>query len=192
MAWSHDVAHGTTHEAGLPGDDNNYRLTVVDVFGNFSLSSICLLTHPNHSASHTTDLKVTPVDKFLCPSFMRQGIIPSSPGFPTLGFSIPTLELFCVMHNRCPHLSQQAFVKTLSDLHSVRDILRYKFDSILIVIFRSNIKSIDRVNSLFHLIFIFLSVMQSTTVLRRLWCEIPETGGSDTHAPHACTKSRRR
>jgi hypothetical protein len=32
---------------------------------------------------------------------------------------VNTLELFHTVHLCCPHLSQQAFVKTLSDLHSV-------------------------------------------------------------------------
>ena len=50
---------------------------------------------------------------------MRQGIIPSAPLKLTLGFSVQVLELFRVAHLRCPHFSQQAFVKTLSDLQTV-------------------------------------------------------------------------
>jgi hypothetical protein len=37
-----------------------------------------------------------------------------------VGFSIHALELFRVAHLRCPHLSEQAFVKTISDLHMVK------------------------------------------------------------------------
>jgi hypothetical protein len=51
---------------------------------------------------------------------VRQGVIPSSPIRPTVGFSIHSLKLFRVAHLRCPQLSQQSFVKTLSNLHSVQ------------------------------------------------------------------------
>ena len=33
MAWTHDAAHGATHDAGAPGSDNGYSFTIFDVFG---------------------------------------------------------------------------------------------------------------------------------------------------------------
>jgi hypothetical protein len=33
MAWTHDVAHGATYDAGAPGSDNSYSFTIFDVFG---------------------------------------------------------------------------------------------------------------------------------------------------------------
>ena len=33
MAWSHDAAHSTMNDAGLPSNDNGYYLKVYDVFG---------------------------------------------------------------------------------------------------------------------------------------------------------------
>ena len=33
MAWSHDAAHTTVNDAGLPSNDNSYYLKVYDVFG---------------------------------------------------------------------------------------------------------------------------------------------------------------
>lgn len=78
------------------------------------------LSDVNSSESRTTSFEVAPTDEYLCSAFVRQGTIPSSPIRPNLGFSIHTLELFRVAHIRCPQLSQQAFVKTLADLHSVQ------------------------------------------------------------------------
>lgn len=64
-------------------------------------------------------LSISSADKFPCTAFVRQGVIPSAPSTPTVGFTIRCLELFRVLFLQCPRLSQQAYVKTLSDLHSV-------------------------------------------------------------------------
>lgn len=45
--------------------------------------------------------------------------MPCSPITPTVAISIEAMELYRVAHLRCPHLSIQAFVKTLCDLHAV-------------------------------------------------------------------------
>ena len=72
------------------------------------------------TALHSAVLSIVPSDEFLCSAFIRQGVVPSSPSMPSVGFAIHALELFRVAHLRCPYLSEQAFVKTLSDLHMVK------------------------------------------------------------------------
>lgn len=121
MAWSHDAAHGATPDASPPDDGNTYLLTVIDVFGMYNFIYIyCPFSFPDPTASHAAILNVNTADDYLCSAFVRQGVIPSSPTTPSLGFSVQAVELFRTAHLRCPHFSQQAFIKTLSDLHSVR------------------------------------------------------------------------
>lgn len=50
-------------------------------------------------------------------ALIREGLIPCAPYRPTLAITTWLLELFRVTHLRCPHLSTQAFVKGLCDLH---------------------------------------------------------------------------
>lgn len=50
-------------------------------------------------------------------ALIRQGLILCVPYRPTLAVTSRLLELFRVTHLRCPHLSTQAFVKGLCDLH---------------------------------------------------------------------------
>jgi hypothetical protein len=50
---------------------------------------------------------------------VRQGVIPCSPISPVAGITSEALELYRVAHLRSPHLSIQAFVKTMCDLHGV-------------------------------------------------------------------------
>jgi hypothetical protein len=96
------------------------RLQILNPLTPAILSLIIILFYLNLIlASHDTVVDIATADKYLCSTFIRQGIIPSAPIKLTLGFSIQTLELFCVVHLLCPQLSQQAFVKTLSDLHAV-------------------------------------------------------------------------
>ncbi|EIW78051.1 hypothetical protein CONPUDRAFT_61867, partial [Coniophora puteana RWD-64-598 SS2] len=45
------------------------------------------------------------------------GLIPSSPTNPTVCVTADVLEVYRLAHLRCPHLSVQAFVKTVCDLH---------------------------------------------------------------------------
>jgi hypothetical protein len=58
-------------------------------------------------------------DQLVTSALVRQGVIPCSPIIPTVGISIDVLELYRVTHLRSPHLSVQAFVKTLCDLQTV-------------------------------------------------------------------------
>lgn len=65
-------------------------------------------------------LPILPTDKYVASAFVRQGIIPCSPILPSVGITTNCLELYRVAHLRQPHLSIQAWVKTLCDIHMVR------------------------------------------------------------------------
>ncbi|KZP27026.1 hypothetical protein FIBSPDRAFT_909065 [Athelia psychrophila] len=51
-----------------------------------------------------------------CAAILAQGVIPTAPQTPTLGFRVETLELYRTAHFRCPQLSMQAWVRTMADL----------------------------------------------------------------------------
>ncbi|KAG2354598.1 hypothetical protein BDR07DRAFT_1305407 [Suillus spraguei] len=50
---------------------------------------------------------------------VHQGVIPCSPISPVAGITSEALELYRVTHLRSPHLSIQAFVKTMCNLHGI-------------------------------------------------------------------------
>ncbi|KAG1880790.1 hypothetical protein F4604DRAFT_1578517 [Suillus subluteus] len=64
-------------------------------------------------------LKISSTDHTVASALVRQGVLPCSPISPVVGITIEALELYRVAHLRSPHLSVQAFVKTMSDLHGV-------------------------------------------------------------------------
>lgn len=68
-------------------------------------------------------LTVLPSDETIVSAIVRQGYIPSSPLSPSVCITIRALELYRVAHLRSPHLSIQAFVKTLCDLHGVGAVI---------------------------------------------------------------------
>jgi hypothetical protein len=57
-------------------------------------------------------------DPFVTAAIVRYGLIPCSPYKPTTAFAIRLLEFYRISHNRCPHFSVHAFIKTLCDLQS--------------------------------------------------------------------------
>src|ERR1700683_2547154 len=64
-------------------------------------------------------LEVLGSDKFIGCALIRQGVSPSAPGKPSVAIATQALELHRLAHFRCPQLSVSAFVKTLSDIHSI-------------------------------------------------------------------------
>ncbi|KAG1781347.1 hypothetical protein EV702DRAFT_1193530 [Suillus placidus] len=64
-------------------------------------------------------LKISSRDKTIASALVHQGLMPCSPISPAVGITLETLEFYHVAHLRSPHLSIQAFVKTMSDLHGV-------------------------------------------------------------------------
>jgi hypothetical protein len=62
---------------------------------------------------------ILPTDQFITSALIRQGIMPCSPINPTVGITTDALKIYRVANLRNPHLSIQAFVKTLCDLHTI-------------------------------------------------------------------------
>lgn len=60
-----------------------------------------------------------------CVAIVAQGVIPTAPQTPTLGFRVEALELYRTAHFRCPQLSVQAWVRTMADLQGVSPQLVY-------------------------------------------------------------------
>ncbi|KAG1789326.1 hypothetical protein EV424DRAFT_1476376 [Suillus variegatus] len=82
-------------------------------YGEWSISVIDVFY-----ASKVT-LRILPIDATICSAMVRQGVMPCSPISPTVGITTEALDLYRVAHLRSPHLSIQAFVKTVCDLHGV-------------------------------------------------------------------------
>lgn len=72
-----------------------------------------------HTAVSANIVNILPTDQFITSALVRQGIIPCSPISPSMGITTNVLEFYHVANLRSPHLSIQAFVKTLCDLHTV-------------------------------------------------------------------------
>ncbi|KAF8523540.1 hypothetical protein BU17DRAFT_74962 [Hysterangium stoloniferum] len=75
----------------LPADSSVYLIRVVDLFNPFITSAL-----------------------------VRQGLMPSAPLSPSVCITINALELYQVAHLWSPHLSIQAWVKTLCNMHGVQ------------------------------------------------------------------------
>ncbi|KIK10473.1 hypothetical protein PISMIDRAFT_56047, partial [Pisolithus microcarpus 441] len=50
---------------------------------------------------------------------VRHGLIPCSPITPKVTVTVSALNLYHTARQRCPHLSIQAYVKSLCDMHGV-------------------------------------------------------------------------
>ncbi|KAG2038237.1 hypothetical protein BDR03DRAFT_933641 [Suillus americanus] len=64
-------------------------------------------------------VKLLSTDCTIASALVCQGVIPSSPISPAVGITTEALDLYCIVHLRSPHLSIQAFVKSMCDLHGV-------------------------------------------------------------------------
>jgi hypothetical protein len=64
-------------------------------------------------------IQILPTDATISSALVRQGVMPCSPISPTVGITTEALDLYRVAHLRSPHLSIQAFVKTVCDLQGV-------------------------------------------------------------------------
>ncbi|KAG2060497.1 hypothetical protein BDR06DRAFT_979333 [Suillus hirtellus] len=53
---------------------------------------------------------------YLASALIHQDVIPCSPINPSVGMTIECLEFYCIICQRCPNFSIQAFMKTLCDL----------------------------------------------------------------------------
>ncbi|KAI6113495.1 hypothetical protein EV401DRAFT_1982963 [Pisolithus croceorrhizus] len=66
-----------------------------------------------------TSVTVGPTDRYLTSALVRHGLIPCSPITPKVAVTVHALDLYHTTRQRCPHLSIQAYVKSLCDLHGV-------------------------------------------------------------------------
>jgi hypothetical protein len=89
-----------------------------------SLDDIMLGTHDSH-------LDVLSTDAYIGCTLIRHGLMLSAPGNPSVAITIQALELYRLAHFRCPQLSISAFVKALSDIHSVRFRFHEQWPAIL-------------------------------------------------------------
>ncbi|KAI5994770.1 hypothetical protein EDD15DRAFT_2195902 [Pisolithus albus] len=64
-----------------------------------------------------TSITVGPTDRYLSSALARHGLIPCSPITPKVAVTVNALDLYRTTHQRCPHLSIQAYVKSLCDMH---------------------------------------------------------------------------
>ncbi|KAG1888193.1 hypothetical protein F4604DRAFT_1877353 [Suillus subluteus] len=64
-------------------------------------------------------IQILPTDATISSALVRQGVMPCSPISPTVGITTEALDLYRVAHLRSPHLSIQAFVKTVCNLRGV-------------------------------------------------------------------------
>ncbi|KAG1788084.1 uncharacterized protein HD556DRAFT_1434130 [Suillus plorans] len=70
-----------------------------------------------HYWSKTTEKVISSKDCTITSALVHQGILPCFPILLIVGITIEALEIYCVAHLRCPHLSIQVFVKTMCDFH---------------------------------------------------------------------------
>ncbi|KAG2040098.1 hypothetical protein BDR03DRAFT_932884 [Suillus americanus] len=91
-------------DAHLPESESTgqWTINVVDVF-----------------CAEKVTVKLLPTDRTIASALVCQGVIPSSPISPAVGITTEALDLYRIVHLRSPHLSVQAFVKSMCDLHGV-------------------------------------------------------------------------
>jgi hypothetical protein len=100
-----------------------YKAQVIYLKSTCTVSYICLskyLQLINLTSQGSRKITVDHIvgDAFVTAAIIRHGLVPCSPYTPTAAFTLRVLEFYRVSHNRCPHFSIHAFVKTLCDLHS--------------------------------------------------------------------------
>ncbi|KAI5999676.1 hypothetical protein EDD15DRAFT_2160411 [Pisolithus albus] len=89
-------------------NDGQVQLYVLGIFCGLAHAESCPILHIK-----TEDFSVSS-------ALVRQGVVPCAPLRPHTAVMIDALELYRVARNRSPHLSIQAFVKTISDLQGVQ------------------------------------------------------------------------
>ncbi|KAI6041993.1 hypothetical protein EDC04DRAFT_2878686 [Pisolithus marmoratus] len=62
-------------------------------------------------------ISIGPTDCYLTSALICHGLIPCSPITPKVAVMVHALDLYHTAHQCCPHLSIQAYVKTLCDIH---------------------------------------------------------------------------
>lgn len=94
---------------------------VVEIWGTFVLHYYVI--NAEFKATGRREIEI-PVDELsFSAALVRNGFIGTSPEHPNTAIAINVLELFRNLSVRCPTLSIQAFVRSLSEMHKVRYLL---------------------------------------------------------------------
>jgi hypothetical protein len=130
MAW--DLHRTDPVPSATPqGVSGGYPIRIVDVFGKYLPHVVkqanLTIAPPGSWSESLGDLST---DAYIGCTLIHHGAVPSSPTKPSVAITIQTLELYRLAHFRCPQLSISAFVKTLSDMHSVSPHMLDLFDCI--------------------------------------------------------------
>ncbi|KAI5986307.1 hypothetical protein F5J12DRAFT_973773, partial [Pisolithus orientalis] len=64
-------------------------------------------------------ITVGPTDHYLTPALACHSLILCSPITPKVAITVQALDLYHTVHQHCPHLSIQGYVKLLCDIHRV-------------------------------------------------------------------------
>ena len=94
-----------------------FNVLVLDVFCEWA-EITCVGTH-GMVGTEKTSIIVEHTDLYLSSALVCHGLIPCSPITPKVAITAPALELYHTARQRCPHLSIQAYVKSLCDMHGV-------------------------------------------------------------------------
>ncbi|KAG2357549.1 hypothetical protein BDR07DRAFT_1453047 [Suillus spraguei] len=89
-------------ERNLAQDCGEWSISVIDIF-----------------YAEKVTLQILPTDTTISSALVRQGVMLCLPISPTVGITTEALDLNRVVHLRSPHLSIQAFVKTVCNLQGV-------------------------------------------------------------------------
>ena len=95
-----------------------FSVLVLDVFCEWTKRVACMGTHGIVGAEKTS-ITVEPTDLYLTSALVHHGLIPCSPITPKVAIMACALNLYHMAHQCCPHLSIQAYVKSLCDMHGV-------------------------------------------------------------------------
>ena len=167
-----------------------YHIHTVDAFGEYHTPhNLCFLIAFFPLDTRHEHLKELRTDKFIGCTLIRHSIVLSAPGTPSVAITIQTLELYRLTHFRCPQLSISAFVKALSDNHSVSRSFHVYCQALLILIHSFDSKDILRASFPSPSMYIFLSALRWTDVLRKPLDVKTLTGASATlvlRAPTGC------
>lgn len=68
------------------------------------------------------DVSLDPRGNGVVPALIMSGLIPCAPWKPSVAVTVRVLEMYRIVHARCPQFAIQSFVKTLCDLYEVRVI----------------------------------------------------------------------
>ena len=94
-----------------------FSVLVLDVFCEWA-EITCVGTHGIVGAEKTS-ITVEPTDLYPTSALVRHSLIHCSPITPKVAITVYTLHLYHTAHQCCPHLSIQAYVKSLCDIHGV-------------------------------------------------------------------------